>query len=110
MENCVGDVVRVSTALRSKHSGSDAEAFFEGMDGMKGVTMDVRNSETCKPVFLKTQTFKTAVEAAAILLRIDYIVSGLMYNKDPVDRTGGLADDEYILLIIKLRYNSHLSE
>jgi len=35
-----------------------------------------------EPLVVKTQTIKTAVEAAAMLLRIDDIVSGISKKKD----------------------------
>lgn len=94
VENCGGNVVRVLTALRAKHSEGDDDAVFWGIDGMKGVAIDVRNIDVWEPVVVKTQTFKTAVEAAAMLLRIDDIVSGLTNKKDPADRATGPADDE----------------
>lgn len=92
IENCGGNVVRVMTALRAKHSsgvadekkagGDGGDCMFWGIDGMKGVATDVRTIEVWEPVIVKTQTFKTAVEAAAMLLRIDDIVSGLTKKKD----------------------------
>lgn len=83
IENCGGNVVRVLTAVRAKHSDeSDKNAKYWGIDGMKGVAVDVREIDVWEPVIVKTQTFKTAVEAAAMLLRIDDIVSGLTKKKD----------------------------
>lgn len=87
VENCGGKVIRVLTALRAKHSeikGSGAkENTFWGIDGMKGVYADMREVGIWEPLVVKTQTMKTAVEAAAMLLRIDDIVSGLSKRKDP---------------------------
>lgn len=96
IENCGGNVVRVLTALRAKHSEGpekDGSAFW-GIDGMKGIVTDVRTIDVWEPVVVKTQTFKTAVEAAAMLLRIDDIVSGLTKKKDSSEGVSGPADEE----------------
>lgn len=100
IENCGGNVVRVLTALRAKHNeGGDDEsagrdASFWGIDGMKGVAIDMRSIDVWEPVVVKTQTFKTAVEAAAMLLRIDDIVSGLTKKKDVNEGVAQPTDDE----------------
>lgn len=96
IENCGGNVVRVLTSLRAKHSEveTDKEAWMWGIDGMKGVAVDMRKIEVWEPAVVKTQTLKTAVEAAAMLLRIDDIVSGLSKKKDPNEGVGGADDDE----------------
>ncbi|KAI0563947.1 TCP-1/cpn60 chaperonin [Gracilaria domingensis] len=83
IENCGGNVIRVLTALRAKHNETEGEeSKFWGIDGMKGVATDMRNLGIWEPLVVKTQTMKTAVEAAAMLLRIDDIVSGLSKKKD----------------------------
>lgn len=84
IENCGGNVIRVLTALRAKHSETtNEEAKFWGIDGMKGTAADMREVGVWEPLIVKTQTMKTAVEAAGMLLRIDDIVSGLTKKKDP---------------------------
>ncbi|RLN89735.1 hypothetical protein BBJ28_00013136, partial [Nothophytophthora sp. Chile5] len=78
-QNCGADVVRVMTALRAKQAETD-EAF-----GINGVTGKVTSSEELgvwEPFQVKTQSIKTAVEAACMLLRIDDIVSGLAKKKN----------------------------
>lgn len=83
IENCGGNVIRVLTALRAKHSETESEeSKFWGIDGMKGVSTDMRTLGVWEPLVVKTQTMKTAVEAAAMLLRIDDIVSGLSKKKN----------------------------
>lgn len=86
VENCGGKVIRVLTALRAKHSETkgkgNEDAFFWGIDGLKGVAADMREVGIWEPLIVKTQTMKTAVEAAGMLLRIDDIVSGLSKRKD----------------------------
>lgn len=86
IENCGGKVIRVLTALRAKHSDThgkgDPDSSFWGIDGLKGVAADMREVGIWEPLIVKTQTMKTAVEAAGMLLRIDDIVSGLSKRKD----------------------------
>jgi len=75
-QNCGGEVVRMLTELRAKHaSGSEGL-----MWGVNGNTAKISNMETdgiWDPAAVKLQTFKTAIESACMLLRIDDIVSGI---------------------------------
>lgn len=48
-----------------------------GVDGVKGCIADMRELGVWDTFQVKTQTIKTAVEAACMLLRIDDIVSGM---------------------------------
>merc|ERR1719502_985643 len=74
LENCGADIIRVQTQLRAKHAaGANANW---GIDGEKGVLADMEVLGVWEPVTVKQQTIKTAVESAAMLLRIDEIVSG----------------------------------
>jgi len=74
-QNCGSDVVRLITELRSKHSKPDG--IFFGIDGNLGKIADMREANVWEPAVVKIQTFKTAIEASAMLLRIDDVVSGL---------------------------------
>lgn len=95
IENCGGNVIRVLTALRAKHSEVESEeSKFWGIDGMKGVSTDMRTLGVWEPLVVKTQTMKTAVEAAAMLLRIDDIVSGLSKKKNSDANYQAPNDDE----------------
>lgn len=94
IENCGGKVIRVLTGLRAKHSESGEDAKFWGIDGMKGVAVDVRELKVWEPLVVKTQTMKTAVEAAGMLLRIDDIVSGLSKKKDAGGGMQGPAEED----------------
>merc|ERR1719262_351504 len=81
--NCGADVVRVMTDLRSRHSQPGGLNW--GIDGHKGVVADVKELGIMDTFAVKKQTLRTAVEAAAMLLRIDDIISGLSKKK----REGG---------------------
>lgn len=74
-QNCGGEVVRMLTELRAKHAGGEGL-----MWGVNGNTAKISNMETdgiWDPCAVKLQTFKTAIESACMLLRIDDIVSGI---------------------------------
>jgi len=74
LENCGADIIRVQTQLRAKHAGGANVNW--GIDGEKGIMADMAEVGVWEPVAVKQQTIKTAVESAAMLLRIDEIVSG----------------------------------
>jgi T-complex protein 1 subunit gamma len=73
--NCGVDVVRMVTDLRSKHAQKGN--YFYGIDGNKKKICDMRDSDVWEPVAVKNQVLKTAIEASAMLLRIDDVVSGV---------------------------------
>ena len=75
-QNCGADVVRVLTELRAKHAQGGDGVYF-GIDGNSGKIADMRESNVWDPLAVKQQTFKTAIESACMLLRIDDIVSGI---------------------------------
>jgi len=89
-QNCGADVVRTLTELRSKHSASDGAGLMWGINGNTGKIEDMKEAEVWDPVSVKTQTFKTAIESACMLLRIDDIVSGI---KKEADKGGRKAYD-----------------
>eukprot|EP01016_Furgasonia_blochmanni_P045358 TRINITY_DN637_c0_g1_i1.p1 TRINITY_DN637_c0_g1~~TRINITY_DN637_c0_g1_i1.p1 ORF type:complete len:569 (+),score=184.25 TRINITY_DN637_c0_g1_i1:222-1928(+) len=74
-QNCGADVVRVITELRSKHAADNG--VFYGIDGNSGKIADVREASIWEPLAVKIQTYRTAIEAACMLLRIDDVVSGI---------------------------------
>jgi len=74
LENCGADIIRVLTQLRAKHAGGANPTW--GIDGEKGLLADMQTIGVWEPITVKAQTIKTAVESAAMLLRIDEIVSG----------------------------------
>lgn len=77
--NCGADVVRVMTDLRSRHASPAGLNW--GIDGNKGVVADVKELRIMDTFAVKQQTLRTAVEAAAMLLRIDDIISGISKKK-----------------------------
>lgn len=77
VQNCGANSIRSLTALRAKHAlhtGSGICAW--GIDGETGEIVDMNIKGIWEPLTVKLQTYKTAVETAILLLRIDDIVSG----------------------------------
>lgn len=74
-DNCGGNVIRVVTALRAKHANNEGNTW--GIDGHKGVVADMATLGVWEPYVVKSQTIKTAIESACMLLRIDDIHSGI---------------------------------
>jgi len=79
VHNCGGDVVRVMTDLRARHAVAGGVNW--GIDGNKGVVADVKSLGIMDAFAVKQQTLRTSVEAAAMLLRIDDIISGISKKK-----------------------------
>jgi len=77
--NCGADVVRVMTDLRARHATTGGLNW--GIDGNKGTVADVQKLGVMDTLAVKRQTFRTAVEAAAMLIRIDDIISGISKKK-----------------------------
>jgi len=79
-QNCGANVVRVLTELRAKHAAGTAASTW-GVDGMSGTLANMNDIGIWEPYVVKVHSIKTAVEAAAMVLRIDDIVSGLKQTK-----------------------------
>jgi len=82
-ENCGGNIIRVVTALRAKHANKEGNTW--GIDGHKGTLADMAETGVWEPFVVKSQTIKTAIESACLLLRIDDIHSGISRK----DKGGG---------------------
>jgi len=82
-ENCGANIVRVVTSLRAKHANKEGSTW--GIDGHKGVVADMAELGIWEPFLVKSQTIKTAIESACMLLRIDDIHSGI-HRKDPKEQ------------------------
>lgn len=80
-QNCGAKVVRVLTDIRAKHASDAVANFAWGIDGIKGVPADMKALGIWEPLAVKSQTIKSAIESACLLLRVDDIVSG-MKKKD----------------------------
>ena len=81
-------MIRTLTKLRAKHAEWTAEstggkACTFGIDGDKGTIVDMKELGVWEAYAVKVQSIKTAVESAAMLLRIDDIVSGLSQKGGP---------------------------
>jgi len=77
--NCGADTVRVMTDLRSRHAVAGGVNM--GIDGLKGTVADTKALGIVDTFAVKQQTIRTAIEAAAMMLRIDDIISGISKNK-----------------------------
>ena len=76
--NCGGDAVRLLTELRAKHAAGEDAAW--GIDGVRATLMNMReagNKGIWESVVVKSQTIKTAIESACMILRVDDIVAGI---------------------------------
>jgi T-complex protein 1 subunit gamma len=69
------DVVRIITELRAKHAERGNSTF--GIDGNSKKISDMAIQNIWEPIAVKNQVIKTAIEASALLLRIDDVVSGV---------------------------------
>merc|ERR1712119_228432 len=83
-QNCGANTIRTLTALRAKHAEGNNSCF--GVNGLSGKIEDMKELGIYEPLAVKLQTYKTAVETAILLLRIDDIVSG---SKKKDDSSGG---------------------
>ncbi|TDG52130.1 hypothetical protein AWZ03_001411 [Drosophila navojoa] len=76
-QNCGANTIRALTALRAKHASHTGDGVCAwGIDGESGEIVDMNEKNIWEPLAVKLQTYKTAVETAILLLRIDDIVSG----------------------------------
>uniref|UniRef100_A0A0X3NMS6 T-complex protein 1 subunit gamma n=1 Tax=Schistocephalus solidus TaxID=70667 RepID=A0A0X3NMS6_SCHSO len=81
-QNCGANVLRQITELRAYHAIDPAKNWTMGIDGETGQLVDMKTLGVWDPVAVKSQTFKTAIETAILLLRIDDIVSGTKKASD----------------------------
>lgn len=86
-QNCGADVVRVITELRAKHATVEGLKF--GIQGNTGKIADMEAEDVWDPIVVKMQTYKTAIESACMLLRIDDIVSGIKKQRQAAPQQQG---------------------
>lgn len=82
LQNCGAPIVRLLTELRAKHASAkvgedESSSSTFGIDGTTGKMVDMKEFGIWEPFLVKSQTIKTAIESATILLRIDDILSGI---------------------------------
>jgi len=93
-QNCGANTIRSLTALRAKHAMEENHVNW-GINGESGELVDMSVLGIWEPLSVKLQVYKTAIETAILLLRIDDIVSGSKkrgddMNQGPaVDHSGG---------------------
>ncbi|KPJ03127.1 PREDICTED: T-complex protein 1 subunit gamma [Papilio xuthus] len=78
-QNCGANTIRTLTALRARHAAGASTA---GIDGETGEIVDMAAKGIWEPLAVKMQIYKTAVETAILILRIDDIVSGSKKKSD----------------------------
>jgi len=76
-QNCGAKVIKVLTELRAKHASDPTKNSSWGIDGEKGTIVDMHELGIWEPMAVKSETYKTAIEAACLLLRVDDLVSGI---------------------------------
>jgi T-complex protein 1 subunit gamma len=86
IQNCGGNTIRTLTQIRAKH-GESLHTF--GVNGENGQISDMNELGVWEPLSVKTQTIKTAIETAILLLRIDDIVSGSKKSGDGDQQQSG---------------------
>merc|ERR1712118_73296 len=77
-QNAGVEVVRVVTDLRSRHAPGD---IMIGIDGETGKLVNAKEAGILDSYAVKQQVMRAAIETAAMLLRIDQIVSGISHQK-----------------------------
>eukprot|EP01100_Stratorugosa_tubuloviscum_P004366 TRINITY_DN2091_c0_g2_i1.p1 TRINITY_DN2091_c0_g2~~TRINITY_DN2091_c0_g2_i1.p1 ORF type:complete len:549 (-),score=307.80 TRINITY_DN2091_c0_g2_i1:226-1872(-) len=92
-QNCGAKTVRTLTELRAKHAAAPIENSSWGIDGLKGNLCDMKELNIWEPFSVKSQTIKTSIEAACLLLRVDDILSGMKKNEN-VSGAGNEAANE----------------
>lgn len=95
-QNCGANVIRTLTKLRAQHSETPGCTY--GINGSTGEVVDMKELGIWDPCAVRLQTITTAVESAALLLRIDDIVSGLKKRDKmaPGQSKGPQVEDENV--------------
>jgi len=81
-QNCGAKVVKTLTDLRAKHASDPVANYVYGVDGIKGVVADMKAQQVWDSYTVKSQTIKTAIESACLLLRVDDVVSGMKKKQE----------------------------
>jgi T-complex protein 1 subunit gamma len=78
-DNCGVKTIKTITELRAKHANGKNLTW--GIDGNTGKLIDMEELGIWDPYLVKSQTIKTSIESACMLLRIDDVVSGISSKK-----------------------------
>merc|ERR1719159_1447662 len=73
-QNCGANTIRTLTALRAKHAQEQEKNVNWGINGETGELANMAELGIWEPLSVKLQVYKTAIETAILLLRIDDIV------------------------------------
>ncbi|KAI0695028.1 T-complex protein 1 [Cytidiella melzeri] len=79
VQNSGGNAIRVLTELRAKHANGENSW---GINGDTGKIVDMKEYGLYESASVKIQTFKTAIEAARVLLRVDDVVQATRKDKE----------------------------
>jgi len=94
-QNCGAKVIKVLTELRAKHASDPDKNFIYGIDGNTGVIADMKALNISDSMAVKAQVFKSAIESACLLLRVDDIVSGMKKKQEPGSQMQAPQGEEY---------------
>ncbi|KAL1707558.1 chaperonin Cpn60/TCP-1 family [Schizophyllum commune] len=92
VQNAGGNAIRLLTELRAKHANGEHQW---GIDGNTAKLVDMKEYGLYESASVKIQTFKTAIEAARMLLRVDDVVQAV--RKDREGGGGGGAPPEEMM-------------
>lgn len=89
VQNAGASPIRVLTKLRAKHAEGGSSW---GVDGDTGNVVDMKDYGIWEPEAVKTQSIKTAIESACLLLRVDDICSAKSAKQAGANMGGGGED------------------
>lgn len=92
-QNCGSNIIRTMTLLRAKHVDDPNANWCLGVDGDTGRLVDMKEFGVWDPITVKAQVYKTAVETAILLLRIDDIVSGTKKQTGDQNNNAAVGDE-----------------
>ncbi len=87
-ENAGLDAVDILTELRHKHD-AEADGWKYGINAFSGKVEDMISLGVVEPLLVKLQSYKVAVEAASMILRIDEIIAASKLEKEDKDKKEG---------------------
>jgi T-complex protein 1 subunit gamma len=90
VQNAGASPIRILTKLRAKHAEGGSSW---GVDGDTGNVVDMKDYGVWEPEAVKSQSIKTAVESACLLLRVDDICSAKSAKQAGAGSMGGGGDD-----------------